>query len=122
MHSILRQRHVLFKVCSVRTSDSVIQAQKEDAMSAFASHHLTQDPAPSQRPFMPLPVVFDADEAARTRWEYRVVVVDPREEEPLGEARLSELGTDGWLLASVLDVPTARAVPRLYYYFVRAAI
>lgn len=91
-------------------------------MSTIVSHRQSQDPTPSPRPFMPLPIVFETGEAARTRWEYRVVVVDPREEDPLGEPRLSELGAEGWLLASVLEVPTGRSVPRLHYYFVRAAI
>ena len=91
-------------------------------MTMFASHRMTQDPSTSPRPFMPLPIVFDSSEAVRTRWEYQVVVVDPREEEPLGEARLHELGAEGWLLASVLEAPTGRSVPRLYYYFVRAAV
>jgi hypothetical protein len=68
---------------------------------------------------MPLPMIFEP--APRARWEYQVITVDLREEVPMGEQRLGELGMDGWLLASVVEEPTGRGVPRLYYYFVRAA-
>jgi hypothetical protein len=80
-------------------------------------------PAPQRPPHpampMPLPMVFEP--AARARWEYRVVVIDPREEEPLDESRAAELGADGWLLAAVLENPAGRYGGRIYYYFVRAA-
>lgn len=55
------------------------------------------------------------------RWEYHVVVVDAREEEPLDEAALAALGADGWLLAGVVQSATGFTAGKLYYYFVRAA-
>jgi hypothetical protein len=58
--------------------------------------------------------------ASRPNWEYRVITVDPREEEPLGEARMAELGGEGWLLAAVMDL-ASQPHGRLYYYFVRTA-
>jgi hypothetical protein len=57
----------------------------------------------------------------RARWEYKVVVVDPREDEPLEETRLAELGAEGWLLAGVVQSETGFTAGKLYYYFVRAA-
>jgi hypothetical protein len=74
---------------------------------------------PPQRPPLPVPMIFE--EAPRARWEYHVVALDPREQEPLDEAQLVELGADGWLLAAVLDGANGRPHTRLYYYFVRTA-
>ncbi len=76
-----------------------------------------QDAPANPRPMLPL-MVFEP--ASRPNWEYRVVTVDPREEEPLGEARMAELGADGWLLAAVMDL-TGHPRGRLFYYFVRSA-
>lgn len=77
-------------------------------------------PQQPQAPRLPVPMVFEP--AARTEWEYRVVVIDTREEEPLTEAQATELGGEGWLLAAVLDqTGSGRPGGRLHYYFVRAA-
>jgi hypothetical protein len=76
-----------------------------------------QDAPANPRPILPL-MVFEP--ASRPKWEYRVITVDPREEEPLTEARLAEVGTEGWLLAAVVDL-TSQPHGRLHYYFVRAA-
>jgi hypothetical protein len=70
---------------------------------------------------MPTPIVFERVPPERTPWEYSVVTLDPREEEPLTEARLAELGKEGWLLVSILPHPSVHAVSRLSYYFVRPA-
>ena len=69
---------------------------------------------------LPLPVVFERVPAPQ--WEYQVLVIDPREEEPPTEDRLNALGNDGWLLASVIEAPAGRSATRLYYYFVRARV
>jgi len=74
----------------------------------------------SDKPFMlsSIPVVPVAP--AQARWEYRVVAVDLREEAPLDATRLNELGTEGWLLAGMLEEQTrSGAAPRIHYYFVR---
>jgi hypothetical protein len=76
-----------------------------------------QDAPANPRPMLPL-MVFEP--ASSPKWEYRVVTVDPREEEPPTEARLAELGADGWLLAAVVDL-AGQPHGRLYYYFVRSA-
>jgi hypothetical protein len=78
-------------------------------------------PQPPQAPRMPVPMVYEP--ATRTAWEYRVVVIDAREEEPLTEAQAAELGAEGWLLAAVLDrTDSGRSGGRLHYYFVRPAL
>ncbi len=77
-------------------------------------------PQHPQAPRLPVPMVFEPP--TRTAWEYRVVVVDPREEEPLTEAQAAELGAEGWMLAAVLDHTGGRPGGRLHYYFVRAAL
>ena len=78
--------------------------------------HQPQQPQ-SQASRMPVPLVFEPP--ARVRWEYHVVAIDPREQEPLTEAQAAELGAEGWLLAAVLETHTGR--PSIHYYFVRAA-
>ena len=67
------------------------------------------------------PMLFVPAPKDPARWEYRVVIVDPREEEPLEESRLAELGAEGWLLAGVVQSATGFTAGKLYYYFVRAA-
>jgi hypothetical protein len=66
-----------------------------------------------------MPVVFERAEPQR--WEYHVVTIDPREDEPLDEAVLGKLGGEGWLLAGVLPYPTSGASGKIVYYFVRSA-
>lgn len=82
-----------------------------------------QEPQPQrtapQRPPLPVPMIFE--EAPRARWEYHVVALDPREQEPLDAPQLAELGAEGWLLAAVLEGANVRLHPRIYYYFVRTA-
>jgi hypothetical protein len=68
---------------------------------------------------LPMPVVFERAEPQR--WEYHVVTIDPREDEPLDEAVLGKLGAEGWLLAGVLPYPTGSASAKIVYYFVRSA-
>lgn len=67
--------------------------------------------------YLPAPMVFEPAEPQR--WEYHVVRIDLREDEPLAEDTLTTLGADGWLLAGLLESRGDRAY--LYYYFVRAA-
>ncbi len=75
----------------------------------------------SDKPFMLSSIPVVPVSPAPTRWEYRVVAVDLREEAPLDAARLNDLGTEGWLLAGMLEEPTrSGAAPRIHYYFVRS--
>lgn len=66
-----------------------------------------------------VPMVYESIAASPQHWEYRVLSVDTREEELPDEARLSEMGTQGWLLVSVLEPHQSEARGRVYYYFVR---
>jgi len=66
-----------------------------------------------------VPMVYENVPASTLHWEYRVLSVDTREEELLDEARLNELGTQGWMLVSVLDQRQAGSGSRVHYYFVR---
>lgn len=84
-------------------------------------HHPT-----AQLPFQPasmphVPMVFDPP-AKPPQWEYHVITIDPREDEPLAGAPLAALGADGWLLAGILQSPAGNAVERIVYYFVRPAL
>lgn len=67
----------------------------------------------------PLPIVYEPAEPAQ--WQYHVVSIDPREDEPLDETALSALGADGWLLAGILPPPADEPKARIHYYFVRLA-
>lgn len=67
----------------------------------------------------PLPIVYEPAEP--TQWQYHVVSIDPREDEPLDETALTALGADGWLLAGILPQPTGSTTVRIHYYFVRLA-
>lgn len=79
--------------------------------------HLRDDP-PRPTSGMPTPIVFERADPAL--WEYRVVTLDPREDEPLNEDTLNTLGNEGWLLATTVSLPGASGTVRIYYYFVRA--
>lgn len=68
---------------------------------------------------LPLPIVYERIE--RTRWEYKIISIDLREEAPLGEEQMQPLGAEGWLLAGILEEPGASSIRRISYYFVRAA-
>ena len=82
-------------------------------------HSFNQDPYSKQPMMLPLPIVFEAGE--RPKWEYHTVTLDPREEPPLDEAGLKELGQEGWLLAGIVGIPAGERVTRITYYFVRYA-
>ena len=71
------------------------------------------------RPALHVPMVYESIAANPPRWDYRVVSVDPREEELPDEARLSQLGAEGWLLVGVLEPRRGAASSRVHYYFVR---
>ena len=74
-------------------------------------------PFPQATP--PMPIVYER--ADPPKWEYRLVTIDPREDEPLTEEALAALGSDGWLLANILTLPDGQIISRIYYYFVRQA-
>ncbi len=71
------------------------------------------------QPALHVPMVYESVAANPQRWDYRVVSVDPREEELPDEASLVELGAEGWLLVGVLEPHQGGAKARVYYYFVR---
>ena len=77
--------------------------------------YLANEARPASPP--PTPIVFERADPAR--WEYHVVAIDPREDEPLDEQAMATLGSDGWLLTNVLTVPSGQTISRIYYYFVR---
>lgn len=82
--------------------------------------HRAATPPEAPRPGSVPSMLFVPAPTDPTRWEYRVVIVDAREEEPLEETRLAELGAEGWLLAGIVQSTTGFTAGKLYYYFVRA--
>lgn len=89
-------------------------------MPYFTPRRLSTEPQ-GQSPSLAVPIIFEKVETPRARWEYHVVTIDPREQEPLGEAELAALGGEGWLLAGILPHPSERVTSRVSYYFVRQA-
>ena len=86
------------------------------------------------RIFPPVPMVYEQVPVEPQQWEYKVLVVDPREEELPGVEDLNELGNAGWLLVGSVrggansnpfdelgSVGRLRDFDRqkVYYYFVR---
>ncbi len=83
------------------------------------TYTLSSPDALRQPSMLSMPIVYEPAEPQR--WAYRVVTIDPREEEPLSEERLAELGNEGWLLVGIFQHPIGQHTTRVIYYFVRAA-
>lgn len=66
-----------------------------------------------------VPMVYESIAASPAHWEYHILSVNLSEETLPDEARLSELGAQGWLLVGVLEPRQSEAHSRVYYYFVR---
>ena len=71
------------------------------------------------QPALHIPMVYENIDTDPQHWEYRVLSVDTREEALPDDARLSELGAQGWLLVGVLEPRQSEGHARVYYYFVR---
>jgi hypothetical protein len=71
------------------------------------------------RSAMPLPIVYENVPVEPTRWEYRVVTIDVREEDLPDAARLNELGDEGWLLVGMVDQKSNERSGPVHFYFVR---
>jgi hypothetical protein len=50
-----------------------------------------------------VPMVYEQVPVEPAHWEYRVLTVDPREEDLPDAVQLNELGAQGWLLVGVLE-------------------
>ncbi|HEY3991558.1 MAG TPA: hypothetical protein VGM01_01650 [Ktedonobacteraceae bacterium] len=85
---------------------------KQSSWGRFAGQNDVQ-------PALHVPMVYENIAATPQRWEYHVLSVDTREEELPDDARLSELGAQGWLLVGVLESRASETQARVYYYFVR---
>jgi hypothetical protein len=66
-----------------------------------------------------VPMVYEQVPVEPTRWEYRVLTVDTREESLPDAIQLNELGAQGWLLVGVLDQGATGRSSKVHYYFVR---
>lgn len=71
------------------------------------------------QPSLHIPMIYERVPANPLLWEYRVLSVDTREEVLLDEARLNELGSQGWLLTNVLEQRLSESGARIHYHFVR---
>jgi hypothetical protein len=76
--------------------------------------HINRLEQPGNRFGLPLPIVYE--DAPALRWEYHVLTIDTRKQLLPDEARLNELGHEGWLLVGVLD---QRETGLVQYIFAR---
>ncbi len=74
------------------------------------------------QPALHVPVVYESIAVSPAQWEYYILNIDPREEALPDEARLTELGKQGWLLVSVLEPRQAAPHSPVQYYFVRQKV
>lgn len=90
-------------------------------MSAPLSFHRGMFGQKDERPAlsMPLPIVYENVPVTPTSWEYDVLTVDTREAHLPDAALLNEKGSQGWLLAGVLEQKTGDGTRFVHYYFVR---
>lgn len=66
-----------------------------------------------------VPMVYERVDETPLRWEYHVLNVDTREQELPDATTLNELGSKGWILASVVSQPDSTHV---FFYFVRQCV
>lgn len=71
------------------------------------------------QPTLHVPIVYEHVPASAPNWEYRVLSIDPREEDLPTEAFLNDLGAQGWMLVGVLEPRRAEGSAPVQYYFVR---
>jgi hypothetical protein len=66
-----------------------------------------------------VPMVYEQVTAEPTRWEYRVLTVDIREEGLPDAVQLNEIGAQGWILVEVMEEKISERSAKFHYYFVR---
>lgn len=71
---------------------------------------------PEGRSMSYVPMVYEKSEPTPIRWEYHVLTIDTREQALPDATALNELGSKGWILVNVVDLPTSSVVS---FYFVR---
>lgn len=73
------------------------------------------------KPSFFIPTVYEKETPQTPRWEYHVLVIDPREAALPDAEQLNALGQDGWILVGVLDERATGRGSLVYYYFTRQA-
>ncbi len=86
-------------------------------MSVSLWFHQHASAQPDVRSNVPVPMVYETLQPPV--WEYTVLPSDPTKLDVEG---LNALGTDGWLLVSVLKQENEEGIEIVYYYFVRQKI
>ena len=71
------------------------------------------------QPSLHIPMIYERVPATPLLWEYRVLSVNTREESLPDEARLNELGGQGWLLINVLEQHLSGSSVYVHYHLVR---
>jgi hypothetical protein len=88
-------------------------------MYSTSLHYTPKFAGPDERSSLPIPTIYESLPALQTKWEYHLLSIDPAEAElPLIE-QLNTLGSEGWILVSVLDDRLAGRGKLIHYYFVR---
>jgi hypothetical protein len=71
------------------------------------------------KPSVFIPTVYEKETPQVLRWEYHVLVIDPREATLPDAEKLNALGQEGWILVGLLDERATGRGSLVYYYFTR---
>lgn len=66
-----------------------------------------------------VPMVYEKVVPKPIPWEYQVLSIDTREAALPDEERLNALGSEGWMLAGMLDERVSGSGRIVHYYFAR---
>lgn len=69
--------------------------------------------------FVPELKVYEDIPVEPAHWEYRVVTVDTNSRALPDEARLNEMGNEGWFLVGIVNQGRTVEEAPIHYYFVR---
>lgn len=66
-----------------------------------------------------VPMVYEKVVSKPAPWEYQLLSIDTRAAALPDEERLNALGSEGWILAGMLDERVSSSGHSVYYYFAR---
>lgn len=82
-------------------------------------YHTTLAQSQAGKPSFFIPTVYEKETPQTLRWEYHMLVADPREAALPDAEKLNSLGQQGWILVGVLDERASGRGSLVYYYFTR---
>ncbi|GCE28247.1 hypothetical protein KDA_37310 [Dictyobacter alpinus] len=77
---------------------------------------------PEVRSSLPIPTIYEQPPVKQVQWEYHLLTINTREDALPDAEQLNALGSEGWILVSVVDERATGNGSRVYYYFTRQNI